>query len=277
MYLYARAEEKNKKPRSSGAVKIGYDLNDIDINSCVEEAANKTIAHLNYSQIETGKYKICLSPEAFLTLLNAFSSIFNARSIIDGTSLSNKDSIGEEISIPALNVFDDGLHEKNITSAPFDGEGTPTKRICLINKGKLENFIHSEATARIFNSQPTGHAGMGAKVSVSPDWLVVERAKEFSDLDLKLNHKTYNGRFIYIEELNAIHAGVKASQGSFSLPFDGWLYEGGKRISIEAATVAGDYKTLLKEIINIEKEQYLTTSGIAPHIWVKELSITGDA
>ena len=277
LYLYARAEEKNKKPRSSGAVKIGYDLNDIDIDSCVEEAANKTIAHLNYSQIETGKYKICLSPEAFLTLLNAFSSIFNARSIIDGTSLSNKDSIGEEISIPALNVFDDGLHEKNITSAPFDGEGTPTKRICLINKGKLENFIHSEATARIFNSQPTGHAGMGAKVSVSPDWLVVERAKEFSDLDLNLNHKTYNGRFIYIEELNAIHAGVKASQGSFSLPFDGWVYENGKKVSIEAATVAGDFKNLLKDIINIEDTQEITTSGISPHVWINKLSITGDS
>ena len=48
-------------------------------------------------------------------------------------------------------------------------------------------------------------------------------------------------------------------------------------MSIEAATVAGDFKNLLKEIINIEKKQYLTTSGISPHIWVKELSITGDA
>ena len=95
--------------------------------------------------------------------------------------------------------------------------------------------------------------------------------------DNNLYHEDYLGKYIYVEELNAIHAGVKASQGSFSLPFDGWLYDGGKRISIEAATVAGDFKTLLKEIINIENKQYLTTSGISPHIWVKELSITGDA
>ena len=61
LYLYARAEEKDKKPRSSGAVKIGYGLNDIDIDSCIEEAAKKTIAHLNYSTIETGKYRsVCL-------------------------------------------------------------------------------------------------------------------------------------------------------------------------------------------------------------------------
>ncbi len=277
IYLYARAEENNRKPRSSGSVKIGYGLEDLDINSCIEEAADKTISHLNYSPIETGKYKICFSPESFLTLINAFSSMFNARSIIDGVSISNKNSIGEIIANPLLNVFDDGLHEKNISSAPFDGEGTPTQKLCLINKGRLENFIHSESTAKIFNTKPTGHAGLGSKVSVSTDWIVVERSEEVLSQDNYLNHKDYLGKYIYIEELNAIHAGVKASQGSFSLPFDGWVYEGGKRISIEAATVAGDFKTLLKEIINIEKKQYLTTSGIAPHIWVKELSITGDA
>ncbi len=277
IYLYARAEENDRKPRSSGSVKIGYGLEDIDINSCIDEAAEKTISHLNYSSIATGKYKICFSPESFLTLINAFSSMFNARSIIDGVSISNKDSIGEMIANPLLNVFDDGLHEKNISSAPFDGEGTPTQKLCLINKGKLENFIHSESTARIFKTKPTGHAGLGSKVSVSTDWIVVERSENVLSEDIDLNHKDYLGKYIYVEELNAIHAGVKASQGSFSLPFDGWICEGGKRISIEAATIAGDFKTLLKEIINIEKNQYLTTSGISPHVWVNELSITGDA
>ena len=276
LYLYARAEEKNRKPRSSGSVKLGYGVDDIDIESCIKEASDKTIDHLNYSSIKTGKYLICLSPEAFLTMINSFSSIFNARSIIDGVSLSNKNSLGELISIPALNIYDDGLNESNISSAPFDGEGTPTKKLCLINKGKLENFLHSESTARIFQTNPTGHAGLGSKVSVSTDWLVIERSNECSDLKKSLDHSTYKGEFVYIEELNAIHAGVRASQGSFSLPFEGWLYKDGKKCSIESATVAGDIKYLLKNIINIEHEQVLTTNGISPHIWINELSITGD-
>ena len=276
LYLYARAEEKDKKPRSSGAVKIGYSLEDIDVDTCIKEAAEKTISHLNYSPIDTGKYKICLSPEAFLTLLNAFSSMFNARSILDGVSISSKDSIGEIVSNPSLNLYDDGLHEKNISSVPFDGEGTPTKKLCIINEGKLTNFIHSESTAKVFKTKPTGHAGLGSKVSVSPDWLVVEKSNNSSSLTENLNHKKYLEKYIYIEELNAIHAGVKASQGSFSLPFDGWLVDNGEKISIESATVAGDFKTLLKNIVNIEPDQITTTSGISPHIWIKELSITGD-
>ena len=55
------------------------------------------------------------------------------------------------------------------------------------------------------------------------------------------------------------------------------LYKNGKKISIESATVAGDIKYLLKNIVNIESNQEVTTSGISPHIWVDELSITGDA
>ena len=50
-----------------------------------------------------------------------------------------------------------------------------------------------------------------------------------------------------------------------------------KKISIDSATVAGDIKYLLKNIVNIESNQEVTTSGISPHIWVDELSITGDA
>ena len=51
-----------------------------------------------------------------------------------------------------------------------------------------------------------------------------------------------NEKYVLIDNLNALHAGIKASQGSFSLPFDGWLVDQGQRVSIDAATVAGDKK-----------------------------------
>ena len=92
-----------------------------------------------------------------------------------------------------------------------------------------------------------------------------------------MKHREYQGEFIYIEELNAIHAGVKSSQGSFSLPFDGWIYNNGEKKSIESAPIAGDFSKLLQNIVNIEHDQVVTTSGISPHIWIRELSVTGDS
>ena len=277
IYLYAKAEEENKKPRSAGGIRINSNLEELDINSCISETSDKLISHLDYKAIETNKYLICFTPEAFLQLISAFSSMFNARSIIDGLSLMNEESLGNQISVPNLNISDEGLHPKNVGAFSFDGEGTPTQNIQLVTNGILTHLLHSEATARKFGVRPTGHAGLGAKVSVSPDWLVVSKSESDMDKDGSLSIKSTKKEYILIDELSAIHSGVKASQGSFSLPFDGWIVNDGKKTSIEAATVAGDILKVLSSIVKIENEQIVTHQGISPHVWVENMSITGEA
>ena len=277
IYLYAKAQEENKKPRSAGGVRVNEKLDQLDIDSCINETSNKLISHLNYRSIETGKYLVCFTPEAFLQLISAFSSMFNARSIIDGLSLMNEDSIGRQIAVSNLNLSDEGLHPENVGAFSFDGEGTPTQNIDLIQSGILTNLIHSEATARKFGVLPTGHAGLGAKVSVSPDWLVVGKCKSKLDKNQSLSIKNTQQEYILIDELSAIHSGVKASQGSFSLPFDGWIVKEGNKVSIEAATVAGDILKVLNSIVKIEDQQIVTHQGISPHVWVENISITGEA
>ena len=276
LYLYARAEEQGRKPRSSGAIRLALGSSDLDIAGCITEAADRTISHLGYRPIETGSYRVCFTPEAFLSLLGAFSSMFSARAVLDGVSLSSRDSIGDTLAVPFLSLYDDGLHPGHLSAAPFDGEGTPTQKLCLIEQGQLRSFLHSEATARAFGVQPTGHAGLGAKVSVGPDWFVVQTSEGASS-GTELDHSSCNDPFVLIEDLSALHAGVKATQGSFSLPFDGWLVKGGERISVEAATVAGDIRSLLKSIVHLEQELEATHRGVAPHVWVDGLSITGEA
>ena len=276
LYLYARAEEQGRKPRSSGAIRMALGSNDLDIAGCIAEAADRTISHLDYRPIETGTYRVCFTPEAFLSLLGAFSSMFSARAVLDGVSLSNRDSIGDDLAVPFLSLYDDGLHPGHLNAAPFDGEGTPTQKLCLIENGRLRSFLHSEATARAFGVQPTGHAGLGAKVSVGPDWFVVQTSEGCSS-GADLNHSHCADDFVLIEDLSALHAGVKATQGSFSLPFDGWLVKDGERISVEAATVAGDIRSLLKSIVHLEQQLEVTHRGVAPHVWVDGLSITGEA
>jgi len=277
IYLYAKAEEENKKPRSAGGIRINSNLEELDIDSCISETSDKLISHLDYKSIETNKYLVCFTPEAFLQLISAFSSMFNARSIIDGLSLMNEDSLGNQISVPNLNISDEGLHPKNVGAFSFDGEGTPTQNIQLVTNGILTQLLHSEATARKFGVKPTGHAGLGAKVSVSPDWLVVSKSESEMDKDESLSIKNTIKEYILIDELSAIHSGVKASQGSFSLPFDGWIVNDGKKTSIEAATVAGDILKVLSSIVKIEDEQIVTHQGISPHVWVENMSITGEA
>ncbi|MEB3883434.1 TldD/PmbA family protein [Lyngbya sp. CCY1209] len=273
VYFYSKTEEEGKKPRSGGAYRLGRSLQQLDIEGCWQEAAEKTISHIEYEKIKSGKYLVLFSPEAFLSILGAFSNLFNAQSVLDNQSLSTIESIGQAIASPLLSVNDNELHPKNIAATTFDGEGTPTGKVPLIEKGVLTNFLHSSITARRMNAQPTGNAGIGAKVSVSPNFFCV--APGSGENGDSYNIKTADN-VIWIDELQALHSGVQSLQGSFSLPFDGWMIKGGDRVSIESATVAGDIRQLLKSIVCVEPEVKLTDGGVSPRVWVEGLSITGE-
>ncbi len=269
-YLYTKAQEEDRRPRSAGAYRVGYGVEELDLKGCIAETAEKTISHLGYDKIETGKYTVVFSPEAMLSLVGAFSNMFNAQNILDNMSLSDKDSLGKELASPKLSVYDDELHEANIGASTFDGEGTPTRRVALIEKGVLTGFLHSAGTAKRLDAKPTGHANLGAKVTVSPNFFHIAGG-EGGDLSLETAENV-----VYIDELSALHAGVQAMQGSFSLPFDGWVVNKGQKVSVESATVAGDIRELLKNIAQVDVEEKQTPSGVAPHIWVEGLSITGE-
>jgi PmbA protein len=272
VYLYSRTEEEGKKPRSAGAFRMSRSLEQLDMEGCLKEAAEKTISHLNYDKVKTGKYRVVFSPEAFLDLVGAFSNLFNAQSILDNQSLSTPESLGKQIASPLLSLCDNALHPGNISGETFDGEGTPTRRVSLLENGVLTGFLHSSGTAKRLNAQPTGHANIGSKVTVGAHFYHVfagaNPEQEYS-LDTAEN-------VIFIDDLQALHAGVKSLQGAFSLPFDGWMVENGKWTSIESATVAGDFLELLQSIIFVEKEEKVTPGGVCPRIWVDGLSITGE-
>merc|ERR1712054_50093 len=166
IYLYSRTEEEGKKPRGASSMKISRGLETLDVDGCLKEVTEKTISHINYQTIPSGKYTIVFSPKAFLSLIGSFSNLFNAQNILDKQSLSDLESIGKEVASPLLSLCDDALHPDNIGAETFDGEGTPTRRIELIKDGILGGLLHSSGTAKRMNSQPTGNANIGAKVTV---------------------------------------------------------------------------------------------------------------
>jgi PmbA protein len=185
--------------------------------------------------------------------------------------------------VPFLSITDNALNPGNIGAPLFDGEGTPTGPLALLEGGVLRHFLHSEATARAFGVAPTGHAGLGAKVSVAPDWFEIgptpgqTGGEEGLDRFAASGHRAGEGPLVVIDSLSALHAGVKASQGAFSLPFDGWLVQAGEAVSIEAATVAGDIRSVLMGLVGFEGSAKVTPAGLCPWVWVEDLSVTGDA
>jgi PmbA protein len=267
-YFYPLAQKPRKQSRQAGHVLLSSHFKLLDVDRCVSLALAKTKKHLDYKKIKSGVYTAVFSPEAFLQLLNAFSNFINGQSVVDHKSLFNLKSLGQKVAFYDFSLWDAPTHHFNPVKTFFDEEGTPTRQVEIIKKGVLKTFLHSSYSAQVLNVQSTGHGVLDGKVGVAHHFLYV-KAGSGKSRSLK---KEKN--IVYLESLSALHAGVNALQGSFSLPFSGYFSNFGRFRSIDAATVAGDFLSLLNQICYVHKKELMTPYGIAPEIWVEGLSFT---
>src|SRR5206468_3343138 len=72
--------------------------------------------------------------------------------------------IGKTVAAPIVTVVDDARLSGGLGSSPFDDEGVKTQTTSIIDKGVLQNYLHSAYSARKLNAKPTGNgtrAGSG--------------------------------------------------------------------------------------------------------------------
>ena len=110
------------------------------------------------TKAESGTFDVLLKPLAVAELLeNTILSAFEADNVQKGRS-SLKGRLGEMISSEGLNVHDDGLLAGGLDSSAFDGEGVPSRRTVLIEKGILKGFLYDSYTAGKDGVKSTGNA-----------------------------------------------------------------------------------------------------------------------
>jgi PmbA protein len=121
-------------------------------------AALMARASLAGTKAESGTFDVLLKPLAVAELLEGtILSSLEADNVQKGRS-SLKGRVGEAISSEGLNIHDDGLLEGGLDSSAFDGEGVPSQRTVLIEKGVLKGFLYDSYTAGKDGVKSTGNA-----------------------------------------------------------------------------------------------------------------------
>jgi PmbA protein len=267
-YLYARGQAQGHKPRAAGHWGEELSLKTLDLSSVAKTASDLLVSHLKPVKISSGQYPVIFSGRAFLDLLGAFSNLFSAQNILDKQSLHSKDSLGQQIASPILTIEDDPLHPANVSPDLFDGEGTAVRKLKLVENGILTGLWHHSVSAKVFGVSKTGHANVGAKMTVRPWFWNVSAGQGLGSVAQDC---------VWVDDLEALHAGVNSLQGSFSLPFLGYRIVNGRKESLEGVTVAGDILSLLKNIVSLDSTCERASGGVCPAVAVSSLSITCEA
>ncbi|SIQ08611.1 TldD/PmbA family protein [Micromonospora avicenniae] len=131
-------------------------LADIDGAALGARAAAKARAAVAPVELPPGRYEVVFEPAAVADLLQNLSWYgFNGKRHAERQSFADP---GTAQFDPAVTVVDDPLAAVDL---PFDVEGTPRRRLALVEAGTTAAVVHDRRTAADAGTQSTGHGITG--------------------------------------------------------------------------------------------------------------------
>ena len=134
-------------------------LADVDGAVLGARAAAKARASTDAVELPPGRYEVVLEYGAAIDLLSMLAIYgFNGKAVAERRSFLRPDEAQFD---PAVTLVDDATAPGAI-GLPFDSEGTPSRRVVLVDRGVSRTACHDRRTAHQLGTGSTGHALPGA-------------------------------------------------------------------------------------------------------------------
>ena len=144
---------------SGYAEETAWRASGIDPTAVAREAAGKAQRTRGAAGIDPGEYRAVLEPYALAELLETFShDSFGALGLLDKRSYF-ADRLGQKVFDEKISITDDALDPRGLPKA-FDFEGTPKRRVQLVEAGVARSVVWDRAAAAQAGdgAESTGHA-----------------------------------------------------------------------------------------------------------------------
>jgi PmbA protein len=265
------AEDKGESQAGSD-----FDVNRFYRKLLVEEvgrrAARKALGLLGARHIDSVRAPVILEAEVAGEFLSIMSSGFSSENVQKKKSLF-LGKLDKEVVSPLITVFDDGLLDGGLGTAPSDDETVPMKKKTVIEKGRLATFLYNTYTANKDKTVSTGNGmrgGFKGVPGVGVTNLYIDPGKY--SLEELINSTT---RGLLVTEIMGAHTANPIS-GDFSVGATGfWIENGKKAFPVREITIAGNILDLMKNVDAVGSDLRVSGRIGSPSLRVKDLSIGG--
>lgn len=276
-YLYLSAED-NGQSKVGFEFYAGKDFEELNTQILAEKTVEQAVSLLGASSLKSGKYPVIFNNKCAADLLSTFSSIFYAENVQRGYSLLN-DKLEQRIAGNVVTIRDDCQHKLSAAVRTFDSEGVNVRDKAVVENGILKTYLYNMKSAAKDSINSTGNGfrpSFKASVGTAPVNFYISPSDNTQD---QLFKQMEEG--LYITSLAGLHSGANSISGDFSFSASGYYIEKGSIVRpVEQITVAGNFYTLLKKIVNTGNDLVFDYPGQrgtfgSPCIFVEDLSIAG--
>lgn len=234
------------------------------------EAAKRTVRRLGARKVSTKRVPIVFDPEMAATLLGNLCSAVSGYAVYKGASFLF-DHLEKALASELVTIYDDGRLPGGLGSRPFDGEGLPTRRTTVVERGVLKNFLLDAYSARKLGLSSTGNAarGIGDNPTVGPTNFFMVPGESSSE---QIIQSVKEG--LYVTEL--VGSGVNPVTGDYSRGAVGlWIENGELAYPVEEITIAGNLKEMLSNIEMIGDDLEFRGRIASPTLKIQGMMVAG--
>lgn len=266
--------EEGAEAQMGWEIGLGHKRDSMEPYAIGRAAALDALGKLGAREIKTLKCPAVIEKTVVCELLEALAGSFLADNVYKGKSML-KDRVGEKVVSGCLNILDDGTLKGGWATAPFDGEGAPSSRTPLIEKGVLSGFLYDSYWAGRLGRDSTGNAtrpGYKNLPAVGVSNLYMEKAGPGVGLAGLLKRM---GRGLFITEVMGVHT-INSVTGDFSLGASGqWIEDGELGYPVKGIAVSGNLLGLFSNVEDVADDMRFIGSIGAPSIYINEIEASG--
>ncbi len=233
----------------------------MDPHQVAKNSVERAVSRLGAKQVETQTIPVIFSSRVSSGLLSGFITA------ISGSNLYRKntfllDCLGQQIFPEFIQIYEQPHLPGALGSAPFDGEGVPTRANVLVKNGRVMQYVLGSYSARRLGLKTTANSDGVHNLTVD---------STAGDLDELLQ---LMGKGLLVTEL--MGQGVNGVTGDYSRGASGyWVEDGVIQYPVDEVTIAGNLKDMFHDIVAIGKDinpNYATRCG---SIFIKKMMVAG--
>jgi PmbA protein len=236
-----------------------------------KKAAKDAYGMIDPQMVETQKAAVIFDPDVAYAILGGILGAINGERVLQGASFL-REMMDKKIGSELVTIIDDGTRSKGLGSKPFDGEGVPTQKRIIIDKGVLKGFIYNTIVAKRAGVKSTGNASRGGFTSLpgigAHNFYMEAGISKPKDI----LSSTKKGLFLK----GVTGYGINPVTGNFSGGAEGyWIEEGKITFPVKGLTIAGTALDMFNNIDMVGDDLDLNQSFTTPTFRIKEMQIGG--